>query len=708
MSINAQSVHELLEKSGHVSLRERILGVKSAEEKLAVLEKSKGVADFLADRGEFFPLVQPLSASQKILFYSILALGQGERLFASSSSLQSSDLETLLSTLEPVEEFYKELGGLVGYHVTCLELLKQKGEKTQRGRYLPPQPFDISQENRFVREESLFALRHMEQFGEIIALGGAADRLALYNEETGNDHTAAVMEFCGQSLLQRLIGDLQAREFLSYRLFDLQVRVPLAIMTSNEKHNDAEVRAMFKEKNWFGRREEDFFLFSQPLVPAMNKRGEWCIVEPQKFLLKPGGHGVIWKLMRDFKVLEWFKERGKTKALVRQINNLIAGVDYGLPAFLGIGLKRDCRFGFAACPRMKGVSEGVNVVIETEEGAVLTNIEYCDFAHFQIEDEDGGDFLTNTNLLFVDLEGVESWTERDPIPGLLVNAKSVKIPDASGKIQQEEVLRLESTMQNLADSLFEPSKGNGKLEKSFITNNLRSKTISTIKKEFAFGSSMMQTPEQCFLDFLKNARDLLVNYCDFEVPGLREEGDFLLNGPSFIFLYHPALGPFYQVIRQKVRKGRFAHGSECLFEIADLFVENLDLDGSLSISTEAIMGHQKEDGEVEYSHQTGKCTLKNVRVLNSGIHREATRSFWKDEIVHREKCEIIIEEGGEFYAEDITLRGNLRIRVPSGVKITAVKDEGGVELVQELLTKPSWRWVYTIDEKKRIILNRCH
>ena len=76
---------------------------------------------------------------------------------------------------------------------------------------------------------------------------------------------------------------------------------------------------------------------------------------------------------------------------------------------------------------------------------------------------------------------------------------------------------------------------------------------------------------------------------------------------------------------------------------------------------------------------------ENVRVRNSGINREASRSFWKDEVVDKEKCEIFIEQGGEFYAENVYFRGEIRIRVPSGVKLTAFMNNGRVEFVEELL-----------------------
>jgi len=650
-------------------------------------KKLEALARFISKRKGEAPLKEDI---KQIILSSIVALGQEHIL----TGLKESQLDALLSSLIPVEKFYEEIGGIVGYHYTCLKLLAEKDREKRCRNYSSPTPIDISCENGFTQGSVISALKHLDEMAEIYPLGGAADRLSLTKEDAGPFQIAATLEFCEKSLLERLIEDLQAREFLYYKLFNKQITVPIVLMTSEEKGGTSQVYKNLNEKSWFGRCLEDVFLFSQPLVPAMDKQGKWSLVEKGKLLLKPGGHGVVWKLAKESGAFDWLKNRGKTKALMRQINNLAAGVDFGLLAFLGIGFDENKDIGFAACPCSKGVSEGVNVVVESEQGVCLTNIEYCE----RVKNLPSS--LANTNLLFVSIETIEQLLKSCSIPGMLVNAKKIKVRDGAGHIQEKEVLRLESTMQNIADALVEPAG----ITRSYITVNERKKTISTLKKEFAFGSSMLQTPEQCYLDLLENGRDLLVNHCHYQVPTLNDSMSFFENGPSFIFFYHPALGPLYQIIRQKLKKGRLALGSELKLQIADLYAENLDVDGSLEISTDSIMGHHDENGIIRYSNQTGKCILKNVRIRNSGINREASRSFWKDEVVHREKCEIFIEEGGEFYAENVYFRGELRIHVPSGVKVTAFMKSGRVEFTEELLKEPSWGWSYRFGTQGEIEL----
>lgn len=45
--------------------------------------------------------------------------------------------------------------------------------------------------------------------GEIYPLGGAADRLGLVDPETGECLPAAMLSYCGRTLLEGLIRDLQ-------------------------------------------------------------------------------------------------------------------------------------------------------------------------------------------------------------------------------------------------------------------------------------------------------------------------------------------------------------------------------------------------------------------------------------------------------------------------------------------------------------------
>lgn len=520
---------------------------------------------------------------------------------------------------------------------------------------------------------------------EIYPIGGAADRLSLRDEMTGKHLPAARLSFCGRSLVESLITDLEGREYLYYKLFGRQIITPIAIMASEEKSNRENIEAIFEENHWFGRPKESIRIFTQPLVPVMNKKGEWTLKAPLKLLCRPGGHGVVWKCAEDAGIFDWFANLGRKYAIVRQVNNLVSGTDHGLLSFAGVGITKQSAFGFAGCPSLQGASEGVNVFVEKEREVCLTNIEYTEFSKCSFQA--GDQFPANTNLLFVDLDAVRKVARRCPIPGMLVNAKKMQVYEPEKGTSLEEVVRLESTMQNIADEITAPDADH---LPTFITHNVRRKTISTVKKITQAEAGFPSTPERCLIDRLANCYELLKEHCNMELPPRRDEANFFLYGPSFVFEYQPSLGPLFSVIGQKLRGGRLHLSSKLVLEIAELDAESLDVQGTFILKTARPIN----------SERAGRARLKNVRVRNRGINQEEEQDFWRFPLKHKEKCEVFIEEGGEFVAENIVLEGDLSIHVPSGYKVTAVYEQKALRLITTPLENgPSWHWEYAFSEE---------
>ncbi|HUD01194.1 MAG TPA: UTP--glucose-1-phosphate uridylyltransferase, partial [Rhabdochlamydiaceae bacterium] len=589
------------------SLADQLAQCLSVKEKIEVLSNFPPVKNFLEGNSLLASFIAKTLPEHELVIKAIVAAGQGEKLFKGFSE---EKVAALLQQLFPVEKFYASIGGIVGYQARMLELLATKVAQNALGgsksTYHAPEGLDISEENPRVRKAIIDGIATLPSLAEIYPLGGAADRLRLYDEKTGLPLPAARLPFLGKSLLEGLIADLQSREYLHYKVYGNQVTTPVAVMTSEEKNNHRHILDICEEAGWFGRSPESFKFFCQPMVPTINREGDWHLQGPAHLLLKPGGHGVIWRLAQEEGIFDWFFALGRKKALVRQVNNPVANTDYGIIAFTGIGCAEDKRFGFASCPRQVKASEGINVLIETPISPgykyTLTNIEYCDFKKFGIVDQPEkpgspySKFPSNTNILFVDLEAVQNAITRCPIPGILVNLKKLTYRANNGQKKEEEVARLESTMQNIADFFEEtfenalPNTDRSQL-KTYLTYNHRRKTISAAKREFTLGSSLLETPEGCFLDILKNNRDLLVGRCHMQVPAVSDPLHFFEKGPSFIFLYHPALGPLYSVISQKIRGGRLHPESELQLQIAEADIENLDLEGSLLIQAESVMGY---------------------------------------------------------------------------------------------------------------------
>jgi UTP---glucose-1-phosphate uridylyltransferase len=699
-------------------LADQLARCTSVEKKIELLASFSPVKIFLEKNPALAEYLAKASLEHQQVIHSALAAGQGEKLFG---EFFSEKFPTLLQQLIPVEKFYASIGGIVGYQARMLQLLADKIKaQTPKSTYHPAEGIDISEENEEVRKAIIDGIATLPLLAEIYPLGGAADRLRLYDEKTGDPLPAARLPFLGKTLLEGLIGDLQSREYLHYKMLGGQLMTPVAIMTSEEKNNHRHILEICEEANWFGRSPESFKFFCQPMVPTINREGQWCLQGPMQLLLKPGGHGVIWGLAREEGVFDWFSFWGRKKALVRQVNNPVANTDYGIIAFTGIGCAQDKRFGFASCPRQVKASEGINVLVETPISGgyqyTLTNIEYCDFKKFGIVDQPEkpgspySKFSSNTNILFVDLSAVHDAVARCPIPGILVNLKKLAYRTDKGH-KEEEVARLESTMQNIADffeETFEKPLAEAARQqlKTYLTYNHRRKTISAAKREFTLGSNLLETPEGCFLDILQNNRDLLVTRCHMQVPPVSNPLHFFEQGPSFIFLYHPALGPLYSVIAQKIRGGRLHPESELQLQIAEADIENLDLEGSLLIQAEAVMGHL-DSQKLTYSEKCGRCVLKNVTVRNKGIDHDMPNVYWKNEIARQEVCQIILRGMSEFYAENITFKSDHFIEVPDGQRCRAEEIDGEIHLTFEKIETPSWHWKYTTDKRQSIVIKKA-
>ncbi|MCI5052374.1 MAG: UTP--glucose-1-phosphate uridylyltransferase [Simkaniaceae bacterium] len=592
-----------------------------------------------------------LSAEHEILVKQVIACGQ-EHIF---EGLHASDLPQLILDLMGMDRFYDAIGGIVGYQEEVLKLLS--GKRKDEVDYLPPQGIDL--EDRKVSLEMMEAgLEKLGEMAEFYPVGGAADRLGLVDEKSGEMLPAACLNFLGRSLLEGLIRDLQAREYLHFKRYGKQLTTPIAMMTSDEKDNHAKITGICASKGWFGRGKERFRLFSQPKVPAFNRRGRWFCNSDGTLLWKPGGHGVIWRLAQLSGVFDWLDQMGRSKGLVRQINNPIAGVDLGLLSFCGVGLKEDHLFGFACCPRRENAKEGVNVVKVFDSGkCALSNVEYCDLTRKKTLEHTKNltYYPANANILFVDLEAVREAIVRNPYPGEILNFKHTN---------ERTVARLELTMQNLAEEIDQGKNA----ERAYLTLGARNKTLCATKRSYT--GDLLETPEGAYTTVIANNRELL-SLCGFTLPEYEGASDYSKSRPSVVFLYHPALGPVYEEIGKKLKGGSIQNGGELQLEIAEVTMSNCHIDGSVLIETDNVLGHFV-DGKLVYSDRAAQLKVENVTFKNQG-RAHAGSCYWKNEIQRTERFYAKLEEGSELVISDVTLEGDMEIHVEKGMRLTIDK-----------------------------------
>ncbi|KAG2618678.1 UTP--glucose-1-phosphate uridylyltransferase 3, chloroplastic-like [Panicum virgatum] len=453
-------------------------------------------------------------------------------------------LRRLLKFLGDIEEFYDCIGGIIGYQIMALELLsasKDRKHRPSKHKFVDfhvPSGLNLLEDTEYASQAALWGIEGLPELGEIYPIGGAGDRLGLVDSDTGESLPAALLPYCGRSLLEGLIRDLQAREFLHFKIFGGQCITPIAIMTSSVKNNHEHMIAIFDKLDWFGRGRDNFRLFEQPLVPVVSAEdGKWLISKSLFPVGKPGGHGAIWKLAYDRGIFQWLQRRGRKGATVRQVSNVVAATDLTMMALAGIGLRCNKKLGFASCERRPGATEGVNVLIEKQnlEGLWsygITCIEYTEFEKYGIPEptvtgSSQVSYPANTNILYVDLQAVEEVGSRKNascLPGMVLNLKkAVSYVDHLGFECSAAGGRLECTMQNIADNFvnmynYRCGKGIESELDTFIVYNERKRVTSSAKRKLkSEDRSLHQTPEGSLLDIMRNAHDLL-SRCSIDVP----------------------------------------------------------------------------------------------------------------------------------------------------------------------------------------------
>ncbi|KAH9702600.1 UTP--glucose-1-phosphate uridylyltransferase 3 [Citrus sinensis] len=775
-------------------LRSRLAVSQSLSHKLSVLDSDSRLKNFFNDKHSnyFARVLASLNLDQLFLIKCVIAAGQehvlnlepeyvesearsdiksalyalvefidrldvnGRNSEAKDAVLeieQVKDLNKLLKTLAEIEQFYDCVGGIIGYQVEVLELLAQSKfeRKTTKSQHVHesmecqfleihvPSGLDLSQNTEYAAQAALWGIEGLPELGEIYPLGGSADRLGLVDHETGECLPAAMLPYCGRTLLEGLIRDLQ------------------------------------------------------PLVPAVDAEdGQWLVMRPFAPVCKPGGHGAIWKLAHDKGIFKWFHDNGRKGATVRQVSNVVAATDLTLLALAGIGLHHGKKLGFASCKRSSGATEGINVLIEKKNldgkwAYGLSCIEYTEFDKFGITrgpfSSNGlrTDFPANTNILYVDLASAElvgsSKNERS-LPGMVLNTKKpIVYMDNFGETHSKCLClfacsvpggRLECTMQNIADNFLNTYssrcyKGveddldtfmvynerrrvtssakkkrkradmslhqclnvrnccNGTAGKSYDSNTftrclhqrVRAYRLQTVRFWISCGMPMISCANVILnyqrLKVMTNTLMMDLHILSFSILPLAYFGRSQDRSPPTCPMFK-ALGlAFYKVfaVMQLFKGGSVSKGSELQIEVAEFLWRNVQLDGSLIIVAENVMGSTRiaDNGEsiLQYGYRCGRCKLNNVKVLNKGIDWDCgDNTYWKHDVQRFEALKVILHGNAEFEASDVTLQGNHVFEVPDGHKLKITSGNSGLvvqldPIEQNMMDTGSWHWNYKIN-----------
>jgi UTP---glucose-1-phosphate uridylyltransferase len=568
--------------------------------------------------------------------------------------------------LEKIEDFYAPCGGVLGYHY---EFLSRLSTEVHSLELECPDCFDLRSDSLEKQLAIAKGVKHLPNLGEIFVLGGLASRLNL-KDEKGASLPAALLPFRGKTLLEHLLRDVVGKEALYERLYGESITIPICMMSSDITHHYPKIveqcDALVQK---YQRPKESIRLFTQIGVPVLDQQGVWQCDESGDFVVQPGGHGALWRTALQQGIFSWFESKGVASVLVRQINNPVAGIDSGLLALVGESVRTCSFFGFASCPRPVSAEEGMLALVKQKEGVTLSNIEYTDFKKYGLEDvpnEEGYSlYPANTNLLFANLKALKEKIIKTPLAGMTVNMK------------QGGIGRLESMMQSVSDLFLSPTKESLPL---LMTYNQRHLTLSSSKKAFSSSQNMLGTPEKAFFDGAMATHELLVR-SGFALPSFSDLETYLEEGLSYYCSYHPALGPLFDVISQKIRDGKLFSNSHLNLELSEAFIRRLTLKGAFLVESSTLEGY---------------CLLEDVEVENQG--GEVSAPFWKQKWHFHEKAHIQLQGKSAFIARGVSIKGNQSFVVPKG-ELWELSPSG---IEKRRLPSDFHPWDYSITEEGEI------
>ena len=217
--------------------------------------------------------------------------------------------------------------------ITLLDLLKKESKEVEKGKLEPLGAVtldEIQKEKDQYRKMGCEAIR-AGKVGAVLLAGGQGTRLGL-DKPKGMLNVGIHKELY---LFEQLIHNIMdvVKETGAW--------VPLFVMTS-EKNNKDTVE-FFKEKKFFGYKEEYVFFFVQQMAPSVSYDGKFYMEDKGRISASPNGNGGWFISMVRAGLLDTIKELGVEWLNVFSVDNVLQKI--ADPVFVGAVLKHGCVCG---------------------------------------------------------------------------------------------------------------------------------------------------------------------------------------------------------------------------------------------------------------------------------------------------------------------------------------------------------------------------
>lgn len=243
-----------------------------------------------------------------------------QHLLAYYDELTKEDQEKLLSQIEKMD-------------ITLLDLLKKESKEVEKGKLEPLGAItleEIQKEKDGYRKTGCEAIR-AGKVGAVLLAGGQGTRLGL-DKPKGMLNVGVHKELY---LFEQLIHNIMdvVKETGAW--------VPLFIMTS-EKNNKDTVE-FFKEKKFFGYKEDYVYFFVQQMAPSVSYDGKIYMEDKGRISASPNGNGGWFISMVRAGLLDTIKKLGVEWLNVFSVDNVLQKI--ADPIFVGAVLKHGCVCG---------------------------------------------------------------------------------------------------------------------------------------------------------------------------------------------------------------------------------------------------------------------------------------------------------------------------------------------------------------------------
>ena len=242
-----------------------------------------------------------------------------QHLLAYYEELTKEDQEKLLAQIEKLD-------------ITLLDLLKKESKEVEKGKLEPLGAVtldEIQKEKDQYRKMGCEAIR-AGKVGAVLLAGGQGTRLGL-DKPKGMLNVGIHKELY---LFEQLIHIMDVVK-------ETGAWVPLFVMTS-EKNNKDTVE-FFKEKKFFGYKEEYVFFFVQQMAPSVSYDGKIYMEDKGRISASPNGNGGWFISMVRAGLLDTIKELGVEWLNVFSVDNVLQKIVD--PIFVGAVLKHGCVCG---------------------------------------------------------------------------------------------------------------------------------------------------------------------------------------------------------------------------------------------------------------------------------------------------------------------------------------------------------------------------